>query len=206
MTNKPKEAKAVHVIVFLALALLIVIFIVVMETGGREQTYTSVNESKQVSEESTESSPGPVATPDEKPKTSEREYKDFAPEFVVSKSDLDEIELNNRKIKSKIGGGPGGISGKINQEAVYSVIRRRMGGVRYCYESQLKKIPNLKGKVRVKFFINTFGEVSHCSIIPSSMNNKFVTDCVCRMVLRWSFPAPDEGIVSVGYTFIFSPG
>ncbi len=120
------------------------------------------------------------------------------------KKSVSSVKKVETKVKSKIGGGPGGISGEINQNAVYSVIRRRLGGVRYCYESQLKTNPSLAGKIRVQFVIGASGGVSSCSVVSNSMGNTMVQECVCRMVRRWSFPAPDSGTVTVGYTFIFS--
>lgn len=108
------------------------------------------------------------------------------------------------KVKSKISGASGGVSGKIDQASVYSVIRRRLGGVRYCYESQLKTNPSLAGKIRVQFTIGSSGGVSSCSVVSNSMGNAMVQECVCRMVRRWKFPEPEEGTVTVGYTFIFS--
>lgn len=108
------------------------------------------------------------------------------------------------KVKSKISGASGGVSGKIDQASVYSVIRRRLGGVRYCYESQLKTNPSLAGKIRVQFTIGSTGGVSSCTVVSNSMGNAMVQECVCRMVRRWKFPEPEEGTVTVGYTFIFS--
>jgi TonB family protein len=125
---------------------------------------------------------------------------------VGSKKSVGTGTRMEKKVKSNISGGPGGVSGKIDQASVYSVIRRRLGGVRYCYESQLKTNPSLSGKIRVQFVIGSTGSVGSCSVVSNSMGNAYVQDCVCRMVGRWKFPSPDEGTVTVGYTFIFSSG
>ncbi len=109
-----------------------------------------------------------------------------------------------RKVKSRVGSAPGGVTGKIAPASVYSVIRSRIGGVKYCYEKQLKTNPALAGKIRVQFVIGGSGSVSSCSVVANSLGNTSVQLCVCRMVRRWKFPPPDEGTVTVGYTFIFS--
>ena len=121
-----------------------------------------------------------------------------------SKTSVKSSSRVETKVKSNISGASGGVSGKIDQGSVYSVIRRRIGGVRYCYESQLKTNPGLAGKIRVQFVIGSSGGVSSCSVVSNSMGNTFVQECVCRMVQRWKFPQPEEGTVTVGYTFIFS--
>ena len=121
-----------------------------------------------------------------------------------SKTSVKSSSRVETKVKSKISGASGGVSGAIDQNSVYSVIRRRIGGVRYCYESQLKTNPSLAGKIRVQFVIGASGSVSSCSVVSNSMGNTFVQECVCRMVRRWKFPTPDDGTVTVGYTFIFS--
>jgi TonB family protein len=109
-----------------------------------------------------------------------------------------------KKIKSKITSAAGGVTGKIDQSSVYGVIRKRIGGVRFCYESQLKTNPSLAGKIRVQFVIGSSGSVTSCSVVSNSMGNTLVQECICRMVRRWKFSTPDEGTVTVGYTFIFS--
>jgi hypothetical protein len=57
----------------------------------------------------------------------------------------------------------------------------------------------------VLFSISPSGDVASCSITENTMNNTIVSDCICRRVGRWRFPAPDEGQVTVSYTFVFQP-
>lgn len=125
---------------------------------------------------------------------------------VSGKGTVEGGQRVEQKVKANISGGGAGVTGKIDQASVYSVIRRRIGGVRYCYESQLKTNPSLAGKIRVSFTIGSTGSVTSCSVVSNSMGDVMVQECVARMVRRWQFPPPDEGVVTVGYTFIFSSG
>jgi TonB family protein len=110
-----------------------------------------------------------------------------------------------RKITAKLATAGGGVTGKIDAEKVRGYIRSQLGGVRHCYEMQLNVDRNLQGKVKVLFSIDSSGAVASCSITENSMGNTLVADCVCRRVERWRFPPPDEGTVTVSYTFIFTP-
>jgi len=110
-----------------------------------------------------------------------------------------------RKVKSKMSTASGGVSGKIDAAKVRGTIRRFLGGVRHCYEMQLKVNPNLKGRIAIQFVIGPSGGVSSCSVTGDSMGNTLVSSCVCRRVRRWKFPPPDEGSVTVSYSFVFTP-
>ncbi len=109
------------------------------------------------------------------------------------------------KVSAKMSTKSGGVSGKIDKAAVSSTIRRYLGGVRHCYEMQLRVNPSLKGTVRIQFIIGSSGAVSGCSVTSDSMGNTLISSCVCRRVQRWRFPPPDEGTVTVSYSFVFTP-
>lgn len=110
-----------------------------------------------------------------------------------------------RKVRARLSTSAGGVSGKIDAAKVRSYIRGRLGGVRHCYEMQLKVNPTLSGKVKVMFTIGASGSVASCSVSANTMGNSLVASCVCRRVKRWRFPQPEEGSVTVSYTFVFTP-
>lgn len=114
-------------------------------------------------------------------------------------------QRKERKVSAKMSTKAGGVSGKIDKAAVRSTIRRYLGGVRHCYEMQLRVDPTIKGSVRIQFTISASGQVSGCSVTSDSMGNTLISSCVCRRVQRWRFPPPDEGTVTVSYTFVFTP-
>jgi TonB family protein len=110
-----------------------------------------------------------------------------------------------KKVTANMESSTGGISGKIDAAQVRSIIRSRIAAIRQCYELQLKVNPSLKGTVRISFTIDNSGNVSNCSVMSDTTGNGLVADCVCRRVMRWRFPQPEEGTVTVPQTFVFTP-
>ena len=99
------------------------------------------------------------------------------------------------------------ILGALDRSLIDQIIKRHMNQIRYCYQRQLTKNPNLAGKVTVKFVIASDGSVSKASIKSSSLGDKAVESCITSRFMRFSFPEPKGGgIVMVSYPFIFSPG
>ncbi|HZA51548.1 MAG TPA: adventurous gliding motility protein GltG, partial [Myxococcaceae bacterium] len=98
------------------------------------------------------------------------------------------------------------VMGSLDKELIRQVIRRNIGQIRYCYESQLSRYPKLSGKVSVKFTITGQGSVSSSSVAQSTANNAELETCVAGRVRTWIFPKPKGGgIVLVTYPFIFKP-
>jgi TonB family protein len=98
------------------------------------------------------------------------------------------------------------VMGSLDKELIRQVIRRNIGQIRYCYESQLSRYPKLSGKVSVKFTITGQGSVSSSSVAQSTAGNAELETCVAGRVRTWIFPKPKGGgIVLVTYPFIFKP-
>ena len=108
-------------------------------------------------------------------------------------------------VKAKVSSS-GGVSGSLSATSVRGKIRRYVGGIRYCYERELKSDPTLSGKVSVSFSIDGSGGVAGCSVSANTLGNASVGSCVCRRINRWKFDPPEDGgSSSVNYTFIFTP-
>jgi pSer/pThr/pTyr-binding forkhead associated (FHA) protein len=106
----------------------------------------------------------------------------------------------------RIGGDPI-ILGALDKSLIDAVIKRHMNQIRYCYQRELTKNPNLGGKIVVKFVIAKDGSVSKASTKSSTMGNKAVEGCINSRFQRFKFPEPKGGgIVIVSYPFIFQPG
>ncbi|MEL6178623.1 MAG: AgmX/PglI C-terminal domain-containing protein [Myxococcota bacterium] len=97
-------------------------------------------------------------------------------------------------------------SGIVDRNAVSAVINRRRGALVSCYERELKKNPNLKGKITVRFTIGTAGRVTSSSVASSSLSSSAVGSCVASRIRGWRFPKPEGGSVSVSKSFVFAPG
>ncbi len=85
------------------------------------------------------------------------------------------------------------------------VIRSHLAEIRFCYERELTKNPNLLGRISVQFTVAASGEVIASLLQNSTMDNASVEDCVVRTVRQWKFPKPQGGgIVIVSYPFNFT--
>ena len=110
----------------------------------------------------------------------------------------DEVEDPNLK-------GEGG--GNLEKYAIDIVIKQKMGRIRECYTRELRRDPDLTGKVVVRFVIGRSGAVTYAAIRASSLGNSIVEDCVVDEVQSATFPSPrGDGSVIVSYPFNFSGG
>lgn len=93
----------------------------------------------------------------------------------------------------------------LDRAVVARVIRNHWNEIRYCYEKELSRDPNLAGKVAVAFDIGPVGEVTVASISESTLESAAARTCMLDSVRRWKFPAPRGGaIVQVRYPFVFT--
>jgi hypothetical protein len=97
-------------------------------------------------------------------------------------------------------------NGRLPAEVIQRVVRQNFGRFRMCYEQGLAKNPNLTGRVSVRFAINRDGAVKHASNAGSDLPDSGVVSCVVSAYYGLSFPAPKDGIVTVSYPIMFSPG
>lgn len=98
------------------------------------------------------------------------------------------------------------VSGHIPPEVIQRIVRQNFGRFRLCYENGLRSSPNLAGRVSVRFVIGRDGAVSGAANGGSDLPDSGVVSCVTRAFYGLSFPPPDEGIVTVTYPIMFSPG
>ena len=106
-----------------------------------------------------------------------------------------------------IGGTPT-ILGGLDKSLIDAVIKRNMSQIRYCFQRELAKNPDLGGKIKIKFVIAKDGSVSKASIESSGMGpgGKPVETCLTQRFLKFKFPQPNGGIVIVKYPFTFTGG
>ena len=95
-------------------------------------------------------------------------------------------------------------TGKLAKSAIASVVKRRIRSVQSCYERELKKDPNLSGKVTVQFTIGTVGRVTSAKITVNTTKSRSVGTCITGLIGRWRFPKPEGGAVTVAYPFVFT--
>jgi TonB family protein len=103
--------------------------------------------------------------------------------------------------------GQANVRGSLDKEIIRRIIARHINEVRYCYEQELTKKPDLGGRVMVQFTIAASGQVIASVLQNSTMGNARVENCTVQAVRRWEFPKPlGGGIVIVSYPFVMTPG
>ena len=96
------------------------------------------------------------------------------------------------------------VQGSLDKELIRQVIQRNKPAIRFCYESQLQRFPNLKGDMRVKFIISGEGRVISSGVAGSTMGNADVEQCVVGRFRTFQFPKPKGGgVVNVTYPITF---
>lgn len=77
--------------------------------------------------------------------------------------------------------------------------------IQYCYESEKRLNPQLKGKVSVRIVIKEDGSVSGTTITSNSTSNKKVENCIVRNVSKWKFDEIDagSGTVTSEFSYVF---
>ncbi|WP_437718463.1 AgmX/PglI C-terminal domain-containing protein [Sorangium sp. So ce448] len=109
------------------------------------------------------------------------------------------------------------VSGRLPPEEIRNVVRARFGALRKCYEDGLRRDPNLAGRITVRFVIGRDGKVTAVaedapqpksppqSTASAPMPDRAVVSCVLREFEKFTFPAPEGGVVTVVYPIMFSP-
>ena len=83
------------------------------------------------------------------------------------------------------GSSTGGLAGRAPEE-VQAVVLKHNSSIQYCYERQLKRQPNLKGKVVVRFTITPQGTVKSVEVVSSNLGNRKVEQCMISRIRRWT--------------------
>lgn len=102
--------------------------------------------------------------------------------------------------------GEGGGSGGRSQDAVAAIVSRHTAAIQSCYQSEVRRTPELKGKIVVRFVITPQGTVESATIVSSTLNNPRVEKCVISRILRWDdfgAVAPDKGNATIRQVYTF---
>lgn len=95
--------------------------------------------------------------------------------------------------------------GSLTKEEIQQVVEKFMAQIKYCYDREFQKSPELSGKLLAQWVIAAEGKVNTSQMTQNSMGNKNVENCVLRVINRMIFPKPrGGGIVKVNYPFLFS--
>ncbi|HEY1101195.1 MAG TPA: AgmX/PglI C-terminal domain-containing protein [Myxococcota bacterium] len=119
------------------------------------------------------------------------------------------IDLGGRgKGTTKIVPGKIIYEGGLSREEIQRVINRVMSQIKYCYDKELNKDPNLEGKLVMFWLISGTGDVQSTSASQNTFSGAAgapIEQCVSRIIQRLKFPSPKGGgVVNVTYPFVFS--
>jgi len=109
--------------------------------------------------------------------------------------------------ESDLQGGGGSVTGARDVNEVSAIVYSHSQAIQYCYERELKRIPELKGKVVVRFTILPNGTVTNATILSSTLANENVERCILSRVSRWDdFGAIDERLGNAVFRQVYTFG
>ncbi len=117
------------------------------------------------------------------------------------------IDLGGRgKDTTRIVPGKTTVVGGLSKDVIAKVIKRHQNEIKFCFEQELQKNPDLSGKVAVAFTIDPAGAVADANVSETSLSNNNAENCMLARIRRWKFPEPQGGgVVSVTFPWIFKP-
>ena len=98
------------------------------------------------------------------------------------------------------------VQGRLRPDLIQPVVRKQFGAFRRCYESGLRKNPDMAGLVAVKFVITPTGGVASPVDDGSNLPDPDVVQCIVGVFGTLSFSPPEAGTVTVVYRVMFNPG
>jgi hypothetical protein len=113
----------------------------------------------------------------------------------------DEGEPSPRPV-ARVRAEPADVRGALSPAVVRRVVERHLGELRTCYEAELLRSPELRGRVVVSFIIAADGRVQAAATANSTVANARVEACIAQALRGLEFPAPEEGIVAVSAPFL----
>jgi len=106
--------------------------------------------------------------------------------------------------KPKVFGGSASVDGDLDKETVRRFIQTKMGEIRFCFQQEVQKSPDLQGQIGYSWLILPGGNVTGVKVTSSTLKNAAVESCIRGRIASWRFPAPRSGgTVKVNYPFIF---
>jgi TonB family protein len=96
-------------------------------------------------------------------------------------------------------------SAEIDQAKLGAFVWARMGLIKACYESALKRNPSLKGRLTIRFTILETGGLADVTTTLDAVGTPEVASCIVNTMRTWRTQFRPSGPVTVEYPFVFSP-
>lgn len=78
-----------------------------------------------------------------------------------------------------------GKTGGRDPENVMKIVNSHSAAIEYCYQRALRRDPDLRGKVSVRFIITPSGSVSTVKLLESSFGNPSIERCITAKIKTW---------------------
>jgi TonB family protein len=89
------------------------------------------------------------------------------------------------------------------REMIRAKVRAYLPELEAGYSTAIRRNPNLKGKLLVRFRIDPSGKVPRAVMVESSLEDGAFNDAVLEKIRRWTFDPPAGRTVDVLYPFVF---
>ncbi len=96
--------------------------------------------------------------------------------------------------------------GGLTKEQVNRVVRAHLAALKYCYEKELQRRPQLSGKIELFWVIKPNGTVDRAKVAASTMGSRDVEGCMERQVRNWHFPKSNAPTIVQSFPFLFKGG
>lgn len=110
-----------------------------------------------------------------------------------------------KEVRGTVGAEAPSVEGDLSPQVIAQEMRRHMRAVKDCYERQLKRFPELTGKLVISFEILESGKLAEINIEEDSLKNGEVRSCIVSRAKSWRFPRPSGGSVFVSFPLVFTP-
>ena len=91
-----------------------------------------------------------------------------------------------------------------SDKRISNAFKKRLKGLKSCYERVLKVKPNLQGKINISITILQSGKVESVEILQNTMAEDKVESCIISKIRRWRFPVLKKEELTVSFPIIFS--
>ena len=113
-------------------------------------------------------------------------------------------QKKERKVKSRVKSSTDEVYGDVDKKMVKAVIRRRMSGLKACYEKALRSQPDLSGRMSISIEVAVIGRVTRVSIESDTVGDSKVQSCVKAKIKSWRFPVDGaEEPAEVSFSVVF---
>jgi hypothetical protein len=93
--------------------------------------------------------------------------------------------------------------GGLTREQVMRVVRAHTAAIKYCFDKELQRAPQLHGKVELAWVVRANGSVDRARVAKSALDNAAVEGCMIRTLKSWQFPKADADTIIQSFPFIF---